>query len=501
MAEFGQVLGDAVDFQADARINDLYRQQEGLARKKSQLEAEAKMFADDTRYQNAMNPFDHKRVKEYAQSKIYELGEWQRQNPNWKIDPTLRAEYQNRVDDIKSNEYSINGMASDSNYKAYVNDLQEVSKNPQFHDVGAYDEIGKQWQNYQQYGNQNGLEAAQKEGYKPFVYMKPKDFVDLNEVYRKTGSSIQAKGLEYLNNGRDGAFKTFAEQKDLQAEAEAIYAQNKRQLDLEYTAKGINPVEEVMKKLDGYVPIKFDIGDKNRLGEEMALAKYKHSLDQALANPNVSPYKVTILDTGYARPPAEKLAETFGSTPRHTLPAGKDGVPIDNTGDTFYYDGDIFDKGYREDGKYQKTGVKTATGFAKKPLSFGVEAGYLYDPTGSSGDPALKNTDYSGYEIRPEYKKFVSFIDSPIDKKGNTTKVLKVKSRVDINANEPSYLAEWDKSILTTKQRDGIGVSQNPLGTGSGAKNPQGAPLGSIVTNKKTGTKYRAVEGGWEVIR
>lgn len=455
MAEFGQVLGDAVDFQADARINDLYRQQEGLARKKSQLEAEAKMFADDVRYQNAMNPFDHKIVKERAQKDIYALGEWQRQNPNWKIDPTLRAEYQNRVDNIKSNEDSIRGMASDSNYKAYANDLQEVAKNPQFHNKRAYDEIGKQWQNYTQYGNQNGLEAAQKEGYKPFVYMKPKDFVDLNEVYRKHGDSIQANSIEYLKNGRDGAYRTYASEGDLRKNAEAIYLQNKDQLDQEYTEKGIDPIKEIMGNLNSYVKTTIDIGDKNRLGEEMALAKYKHSLDQALANPNVSPYKVTILDTGYARPPAQDLADVFGSNVKHYLPAGKDGKPIDNTGDVFHYDGDIFDMGYKPDGKYKKTGIKTATGYVIKPLTFGKEVGYTYDPWG-----------FGEHEVKPEYKGKVSIIDSPVDKEGNSVKVLKIKTQTDVNANDPSYQGKWDKQILTTKQREGVGTSESPLSEG-----------------------------------
>src|SRR3990167_3631847 len=334
--EFGEMSGLAQDVQADARIGDLYKQQEGMLRAKSMAEAKAKMVADDVSYQNAANPFDHKIIKEEATKAIYDLGIWQRQNPNWRIDPMLRAEYNNRVNSIKSNPNTLRGVASDANYKAYVKDLQEVAKNPQYRDTEAYEEIGRQWKNYQQFGNQNGYEASQKEGIQPFVYSKPKDFVDLNEVYRKIGSSIQAKGLEYLNNGRDGAFKTFAEPKDLQAEAGAIYTQYKRQLDLEYTNKGLNPIEGVMEKLDGYVPIKMDIGDKNRLAEEMALARYKHGLDQALVNPNISAYKASVLDPAYSRPPAEKLAETFGSTPKHVLPAGKDGVPIDNTGDTFY---------------------------------------------------------------------------------------------------------------------------------------------------------------------
>ncbi len=453
MAEFGLLEGLSADMGYDKRINDLRYHEQQNQRALAENSAKQAIFADDLQYQNAANAHDHKIIQDYAQNKIKEIGSFVAHNPDWETNLDKRIQLDAMKKSLKDNEHVIRGVASDTAYKNYLNDLKEVSKNPNSHDTEAYQDIANQWNNYLQHGNQDGAEAAAKEGKKAFLYTKPQDFIDKNDTFKKVGSAMQANGIQYLNNGRDGAYQTYAKDDELKNEALAIYTSHKRQFDQEYTKKGLDPLKEIANSIRPYVKTDFKIGEKNKLGEEMALAKYKHGLDNAIST-GASPYKISILNTDYAKPPAEDLASTFGSRIAHTLPAGKDGKPIDNTGDIFNYDGDIHDKGYRKDGKYQKNGIKTVHGYVYKPLDFGKDVGYTKDPWGFGTD-----------EVLPEYKDVVSIVDSPMDKDGKTQKMLKIKTTADVNANDPSYQGKWDKNISTTKQREAYGINESQVNT------------------------------------
>lgn len=452
--EFGGINGAAVDLQYDKRINDLRFQQQQAQRAQALAEAKTNLFANDIEFQNAANNYDSPRLKELNKQQVQALGRYANENPDYttNVDKLMQIKMMKRA--IKDNPIAVRAVASDTAYKNYLNDLKEVAKNPNQHNVRAYDEIQKQWDNYNNHGNQYGEQAAGTHGEQAFQYTKPQDFIDLGKKGQTIGNSYKSNPLTMdfvkVNNGRDGAFMTKPKENVLNAQAQEYYNEHKEQFDQQYTEKGQNPLDAAKQFILSGIETKYDNGDKNTLHEAMALAKYNHSLKTALETPNSSPYKISILNTDYAKPPAEDLAATFGSNIPHILPAGKEGNPIDNTGDIFHYDGDIQDKGYRADGKYKKTGIKTVNGFALKPLEFGDEVGYTYDPWGTDN-----------IAVRPEYKDFVSIIDSPMDKEGKSHKVLKIKTTADVNANDPSYQGKWDKNISTTKQREGFGINES----------------------------------------
>ena len=477
MAEIGLLTGLAQNLGYDQRVNDLRWNEQQSQRALAESEAKAKMFADDLEFQNSANEHDAPIIKEYAKNKINEIGRYVRENPDWVYNVDKRNQLNLMKRELKDNTELRRGLASDDNFKALNLALQEVAKNPNSHDVGAYEDLLKQKQNYLQYGNQDGLEAFQKEGKKAFVFNKPQDFIDKNKLFKDVGGAMQARGIEYLKNGRNGGYRTFATDEDLKNEANAIYASHKRQFDQEYTTKGLNPIEEISKSLLPYVKYKLEIGEKNTLGEQMALAKYKHGLDNAIST-GASPYKITVLNADYAKVPADLLGQTFGSRIPHTLPAGKDGNPIDNTGDVFNYDGDIHDKNYIKGRKYEKNGVKTVHGYVYKSLEFGEEVGYL------------KNPLFGEIEVLPGYKDKVSIVDMPMDKDGNTRKVLRIKTTADVNANDPSYQGRYDKEISTTKQREGFGINESMMNAGT----YNGLPIGNIV--ERAGEKYLVTENG-----
>ncbi len=277
MAEFGSLLGDTVDFQSNERINDLYRQQEGMLRAKATAEAKASMFASDVKYQNAANSFDAPRIKQRAQKSIYELGAWQRQNPNWRIDPQLRAEYNNKLDDIKSNEDVLRGVASDNAFKALTGDLQELAKSGKQYNKVAYNRYLEQKKNYEQFGNQNGFEASQKEGYQPFVYVKPKEFVDdLAGDLLKAGDSIQDYNVIKPKDGNIGEWYSEPKPEAVNGVKQMKYQQHGDQLMQLAQENGWDE-----KQLDKYVTDNIAAGVKKNYSIGNANAKFDNMMRSA----------------------------------------------------------------------------------------------------------------------------------------------------------------------------------------------------------------------------
>ncbi|MCV6901045.1 hypothetical protein OE165_28835, partial [Escherichia coli] len=58
--------------------------------------------------------------------------------------------------ELKDNPDLQRGMASDAAFKQLNADLAEVAKNPEQHDIGAYDALMNQRDNYLKFGHQDG---------------------------------------------------------------------------------------------------------------------------------------------------------------------------------------------------------------------------------------------------------------------------------------------------------------------------------------------------------
>jgi hypothetical protein len=199
--EFGEASGLAVSADYDKRIADQRYYDQQFKRARAENMAELKAFEDDLDYMNASNSFDHELIKGEANKTIREIGEVIRNNQDWRYNPDVRRIINEKKKYLKSNQNVIRGMASDAEYKEYLKDMKEVAKNPALHDTESYDNVGKEWENYNLYGNQLGKEAAQKEGFKAFVYKKPADFINLSEEGLTIGGKIQKRDIIELGNG------------------------------------------------------------------------------------------------------------------------------------------------------------------------------------------------------------------------------------------------------------------------------------------------------------
>lgn len=456
MPEIGAITGAAVNMNFDQQINDLYRQDQMRQRSQAIGEAKNKMFIDDLDFQNAMNEYDAPKVKEYAKGKIMEIAQLYKNNPNLMSDPNGLMKLKLLKNDLKSNQVLLKGLATDEAFKRLNADMAEVAKNPNQYDVGAYEKLLAQKNNYLKFGNQDGEEAAKKEGEKVFLYSKPQEFIDENELFRKVGTSLKANDYENIRNGNIGAHRTFLNEKDLEKEAMAIYLSRQRQFDVKYKEKGLEPVKVIMDGIRPYVETKLDLGHENTFAKQMAFERYKHDLkraDNAAANGG-SPYRISLLEPGATAPPAKTLAAVFGSN-IPTFYKDASGRMVQNKdGDVFNYYDDFKDKGYGQQG-YKKTGIKQPTGYFVKPLDWGKEQGYLHD----------KWLDGKDLVVKPEFADRVSVIDSPVDEKGNSHKLLKVEAIGEVNANDPSYEAAYNKLFLTNKQRENVEVEESLMST------------------------------------
>lgn len=181
-------------------------------RAEAQAQAQAKLFADDMDYNNAMNGHDNPIVKQYAQAKIKELGGFLRQNPDWQMDVSKLAEYKRLTRELKDNPDLNRGMQSDAAYREMLK-FEADPKNRSLANDPEFLQNKQQWQNYVQYGNQFGEEALKKDGKRAFSFIPPDIFDDEADI-ANTFSKLQTReraltGKDY--KGSKGLGATIAE--------------------------------------------------------------------------------------------------------------------------------------------------------------------------------------------------------------------------------------------------------------------------------------------------
>jgi hypothetical protein len=486
--DYGTLSGLAVVNDVDSRINDVRHHDIVMQQQKQLSEAKSKLFADSLDYQNAQNEFDNTRVKQFAKQKIYEIGQYVRENSDWKYNPDKLVVLNQMRRELKDNPDLLRGVASDTAFKQLNADLAEVAKNPSQHNQKAYNDLLAQKNNYLKYGNQFGLEAAEKEGLRPFVYQKPSEFIDLSKTGQELGNKFQDIKVETLKNGRSGAWQTKANEATLDKQAEAFYLEHKEQFDQQHPGQGIQAAKEFIKS---GVPYKFDWGD-NHFAEQVALLRMQtdneikkiQAKNAGKGGEGYDYFKETIQNKKIGADAPERLDATFGSKPKHIITNDDGSVKIDNTGDLFNYNGDFQDVG---------GGVKRLSGYVIKPLDWAKQQGVINDKThwyngkdrvADSGDKLLEGTDYSDYVIDGSWSQKASIIDLPVGKDGKVARGVKIKVYTDVDANSPAYQGKYNSLVATTEQR----TSAVP------AKTWNGIPVGTVGMYE--GKKVQITENG-----
>lgn len=503
--DFGYYQGLAVRTGLSDQIGDYERHDLRMRQNKSLAESRAKIMADDVTYNNAANEFDNKRIKEINDIKVREIGAFYKENPDVMYNPDKLVILNQMKRSLVDNPEVLRGKASDDNFKALNADLQEVAKNPQMHNQLAYQKLLEQKENYLKYGNQLGLEASQKEGFKPFVYTKPREFIDLAKTGQELGNKFQAKKPVKLNNGRSGAWTEQIDENTLNRDAQTFYLENKEQFNQQHPENPIGAAKEIIRS---GIPIKFDWGNtslsddlyKMKVAQDNELAKIRAK--NANNGSGASYFVETILKSPKTVDAPERLDKAFGTFIPHNITDDDGNVLMNNDGDVFRYTGEIQDQNlkYKVDAKgrkvgydYTPNGKKVVEGYVYKPLQWGVDNKVIADANG--GIPFVD----SDYKPASDWKNTVQIVDytDPKDP-SKSQKVLKVRVRsvVDPLQNK-SYQAKYDSDVETTDQRNSYDFTDdnNTIAQPKSIKiNGRDVLVGSTIKYK--GKEYIVAEDG-----
>ncbi len=459
---FGSGLNFTVNY--NDRINQLHANEQLDRRARSDAEARAALLASDSEFQNAMNSHDSAIIKENARTTIKKMGEYRRNNPDMLYNPDKLVQFNLMKRELRDNPDLIRGVSSDNNYKEYTKDLQEVAKNPQMHDVGAYEEIKKQWGNYLQYGNQNGLEAAQKEGKKAFLYSKPQDFVDMPATLEKLGDGI--KNYNVIKGSNIGEFWTEPKPEEVDAIKKSVYQQHGRQLQVQAAKLGLKTPEEidawVTKGISAGFKKNYSIGDANALWERnykmQQLGLEKQKLDDKKGGPTYTPFDHLIDPRNRAgNVPVELVRKIWNDRPKMEL-IGVDGKKVDLTGYDLNYDGRFVKN---------KQNIPFLLGNVKLPLAVAIEKGIVKEKGVFSDDDAP-----GAYDIRDISSSFLgqAKIQTDVDKNGKSYQYVNVDYHLPIDpkgtTERQMYNAQADVDKL-------VPASKDPYASSSSAAAPQ----------------------------
>jgi hypothetical protein len=507
MAEFGEIRGMAVSSGLDQAIGDLYKLDEMARRAKAISESKAKMFADDMDYGNAMNSYDNPIIKEYAQKTISEIGQFMNENPGWETDPNARLWINNKKRELKDNPDLIRGMTTDASFKELNNDLAEISKNPEFYDTDAYNQLLSQRDNYLRFGNQDGEDAAKKEGKKAFIYKKPRNFVNLTETFLTSGQKVNPS---IVKKGSFGEYWRDADPKHLDAVVNSLMQEHGRQISVEANKLGLRTPEEVKAWItDGVkagVKTVYEPGDPNawwkkRLAEEeLALAKKK-----AEGKDVTPPATITAWDalhrTKAGMAPPEDLLKVLGDKPQIKVVGNTKDV-VDLTGFSWVPDG----KHYL-DGNNQRR----VSGFVDMPLEQAKSLGiYSEDATSFASEPTAEaqqmvsglGQDWKNFETR---KGGISaeYLGKAVVRKGADGKdgVVRVSVSVPIDKNDNVLRQRFNNIVEPTKFNKPISGESEMQSSGTTKETwtaPNGASyeVGQIEPSKKDGKDYLITRSG-----
>lgn len=429
----------SVSGQYDEKINSLYRNQQ-LDKQAQQLaSARAELLTGDLEYDGAMNAHDAPLIKQYANDKIKKIGEYYRNNPDAQWNPEKLAEIKAMKRELKNHPDLLRGKATDMSYAEYVKDLQEVRKNPANYDVEAYNDYQKQYQNYLQFGNQRGAEAAQSEGKQPFTYARPQNLMDLAVELPKMGGSINNR--EYIK-GEGGEYYTDAPQSAVDAIKAAVYSQNGRSVQVTANKLGLTDPKQIDQWVEAQIRagIKNDYhpGDpyaKERLEiarGHLALGRQKEARESAQNGPTTSTWDHMVNPVNKSGGVDTKTANDIWGDHEVKLVSGN-GTTVDLTGLGTWKSTGRFNKATT--GKIK--GAPVLDGYMDIPLAVAKEKGIVKDGWFSD-------------EVAPGFGTKVS-IEKGVNAKGKEYEYVRVKHPMIIDPNDQTAKSRYEIGTMPSK--------------------------------------------------
>lgn len=446
--------GLAQQFDVNSAINDLRYNAQMKKQANALAEQQAKLFADDFAYNNAMNSFDNPRVKALAQLQTKRIGRFVNENPDWRTNVEKRAMYSNMIHDLKDNPDLNRGLISDKNIQDFQKDLAEKIKRPDLYDAEAYDNIKKQVDNYNRFGNQfaNSKEDVEKlGGIKPFSYEAPRDFVDLTKEGLDYGNKFNDFKVETDKKGLPGNYKEVPKEESLNASTFDFYKRNERQLNKEANRVGVDPIQYAKQLIKAGIKGKYDHGD---IGVAFSMQKYREEKNGAKV-PIEGVWSKDVVRTDKSVVNGDVLKDAFGSKPPLVIQSDDGKQGLDLTGNEVNYTG--FSTYLGDD---KKRGIKHFAVTTKITKAEAEKRGLIQDASGLG----------TGDEITPEWRKKAKLVNET-NKNGDDVEYVSITDLVPFNINTSTAQqiydnkASVDKFVETPKDNY---QKETPIVSGSG---------------------------------
>lgn len=349
--DIGLAQGLAQDLGYSNQVNDLRYQSQLFRQQEAMNESKRKLFEDSLEFQKGGNAFDQPIVKAENQKIVQSIGDYISQNPDWETNFQKRGYVKQLKQSLKDNPHVLRALSTNDNRQALLKYAQEAKQKGVPFDEDALNHELERYSNYEKFGNPDGEEALKGEGMKAYLFSRPQDFVDMNNVYKEAGASI--KNPEIVETG-NGGYYTKPKAEDVDARANSILQNHGSQLMKQFAKQGITDPKEISKLVKQNVIASFDsdfkLGDSLRAWE-LGMRQKEHNLKMKEAAAKVGTGNYTpwhyFVDEKY-NPAGTISKEVFDKTWGGVSPEfvkGNDGFKADLTGLDFKTTGRTINQG------------------------------------------------------------------------------------------------------------------------------------------------------------
>ena len=213
--DFGTPLGLSLRVDTQRDIDNI-RRDEMLERQRNiDAQTKAKLFADDIQFGNAANPWDHKLLKGFSESKVKEIGSFVTQNPDWNTNPQKLLQLKKLKNDLIDNDIVLRS----ERIKAHNDSMNKWLQDPKNKELISLPEVLKKRQEYDNYIKTGSIDGITGNG-REFTWQQPEMGVDISSVFSQRAKLINRQGTRDFNQGNKFVTEQFVRREDVMSEAQ-----------------------------------------------------------------------------------------------------------------------------------------------------------------------------------------------------------------------------------------------------------------------------------------
>lgn len=212
--DFGLPKGLAVRVDTRQDIANIRRNEIAERQKRIDSQTKAKMLTDDLQFGNASNPWDHKLLKDFTESKLNDIGKFVTNNPDWDTDPGKLLQ----LNQLKRSLIDNDIVLRSERIKAHKDAMDKWLNDPKNKEMVNFDEVlqkRKEYENYINTGSIDGVEGNNIE----FVWQQPGLGIDLSGEFANRARTVGRQGSKDISIGNRYFNEKYVTREDMMTEA------------------------------------------------------------------------------------------------------------------------------------------------------------------------------------------------------------------------------------------------------------------------------------------